>query len=324
MAAAHPLEVLSAFISRRRGTFNEAEVFHAVRDSGFVFRSFEFARVDGAVLATDGAAPASGNYTERFWDLNELVRMTRGSVEHRARKLVLFDVKSSTSERAENQIYITTIWQQEQTGFYLATCPADPSFVEVFPNRFAKHHSTALDGRKVAVNESRKAMVPPSAYGFLSPCNSSYRMPLSLLPQAIENIRRCAQGHGDYINPWTGAQFTGWKPHAVCDNESLAPTEDSQHYTSFKGLLELWRGFRVARSRDNLDIELELVNLQPQLADFKLLLPELHNLTHRRQVFVQYKIDGLYRSPANTLTKVAIARNHRKGRINYYFTEFER
>jgi hypothetical protein len=324
MATSHRLEALSAFISRRRGTFNEAELFHAVRDCGFVFRSFEFARVDGAVLATNGAAPVAGNYTERFWDLNELVRMTRGSIEHRARKLVLFDVKSCTSERAEHQIYITTIWQQEQTGFYLATCPVDPNFVEIFPNRFAKHHATALDGRKVAVNESRKAMVPPSAYGFLSPCNSGYRMPLSLLPQAIENIRRCAQGDGDYINPWTGVQFTGWKPHTVCDNESLAPTEDSQHYTSFKGLLELWRGFRVAQSRDNLDIELEFVNLQPQLADFKLLLPEPHNPTRRRQVFIQYKIDGLYRSPANTLTKVAIARNQRKGRINYYFTEFER
>ncbi|KAH3968351.1 hypothetical protein HBH98_172240 [Parastagonospora nodorum] len=324
MDANRPLESLDSFVTRRRGTFFEAEIFHALRDCAFVLRSFEFALVDGALFATVGDSPPPGNYTERFWALNEQVRMTRGSHEHWARILVLLDLKSSTSRQAEEQVYITTLRQQEKTGIYIAVCAADLGYVEVIPNRFSDSSLSTSVNRKVAVNESRKSMLPPSAYGFLSPCNSPYRMPLSLLSRALESVQQCAQGHGDYINPWTGAQFTGWRPHITQGNESLAPVEDSQHYTSFKSLMDIWRGTRVARSRDHVDIAFEFMNLQPELADFKFSLPNPCNHNQRRQVFIQHKIDGLYRSPANLLTKVAIARNQRKGQIGYYFTEYAR
>ncbi|KAJ5028130.1 hypothetical protein PSV08DRAFT_190909 [Bipolaris maydis] len=289
-----------------------------------VIRSFEFALADGALLATRGAQPLRGSYTERFWRLNEEVRAARGSQEHWARILVLFDVKSSISGFAEDQIYITSTKQQARIGIYIATCAANPNFVEIIPNRFSNSSLATQPNRKVAVNASRKSILPPSAYGFLSPCNSCYRMPLSCLPQALENIQRCARDETDYINPWTGVRFTGWRPHVEHGNEFLAPTENSQHFSSYQGVLEVWRGCLVARIRDAIDLDFELVNLQPQLADFKFLTSGLYKRTQRRQLFVQYKIDGLYRSPASPLTKVAIGRNQRGSQIRYYFTDYER
>ncbi|KAJ6199179.1 hypothetical protein J3E72DRAFT_148811, partial [Bipolaris maydis] len=172
------------------GTFFEAELFAALFSCP-VIRSFEFALADGALLATRGAQPLRGSYTERFWRLNEEVRAARGSQEHWARILVLFDVKSSISGFAEDQIYITSTKQQARIGIYIATCAANPNFVEIIPNRFSNSSLATQPNRKVAVNASRKSILPPSAYGFLSPCNSCYRMPLSCLPQALENIQRC-------------------------------------------------------------------------------------------------------------------------------------
>ncbi|KAJ5062906.1 hypothetical protein J3E74DRAFT_266404, partial [Bipolaris maydis] len=224
-----PLEAINAFIKNRRGTFFEAELFAALFSCP-VIRSFEFALADGALLATRGAQPLRGSYTERFWRLNEEVRAARGSQEHWARILVLFDVKSSISGFAEDQIYITSTKQQARIGIYIATCAANPNFVEIIPNRFSNSSLATQPNRKVAVNASRKSILPPSAY---------------------------------------------------------------------------------ARIRDAIDLDFELVNLQPQLADFKFLTSGLYKRTQRRQLFVQYKIDGLYRSPASPLTKVAIGRNQR-------------
>lgn len=326
MATDHkrPFETIDNFIKSRRGTFFEAEIFDTLLHHAFVIRSPEFALADGALFATEGGQPPLGNYTERFWRLNEDIRITRGDEAHRARILVPFDVKSCVSGRAEDQTYITSTRQQSRMGFYIAICAADPGWVEVIPNRFSGSRSTTDENRKVAVNESRKCMLPPSTYGFLSPCNSSYRMPLSVLPQALKALQLCAQGKADYVNPWTGAQFPGWRPHVEQEIDCLVPMEKTQHYSSFQGVHEVWRGCQVARARDGVHINFELVNLQPRLADFKFLVPDLRRQGQRRQVFVQHKIDSLYRSSASPLKKVAIARTKQKGRLGYYFNEFER
>jgi hypothetical protein len=171
-----PLASIDTFIRGRLGTHLEAEVFAALLHCAFVVRSFEFALADGALYASEGPYP-SGNYTERFWQLNEQVRMFRNSTQHSRRALVLFDIKSSVSRHAQDQIYITQAQQQAQVGFYIAICAANPDYVEVIPNRFGGNIES-LDKRKMAVNLSRKSYLPPTAYGSLSPCNSPYRMPI--------------------------------------------------------------------------------------------------------------------------------------------------
>ncbi|CAO2652463.1 Nn.00g007460.m01.CDS01 [Neocucurbitaria sp. VM-36] len=331
-----PLADIDAFVTRRYGTHFEADIFAMLLSCPSIIRSFEFALADGALFATEGVAPPPGNFTERFWQLNEQIRMKRNSKEHWSRVLVPFDIKSCVGNRAEDQIYITKVGQRARVGFYIAVCAADPNYVELIPNRFSGNSSVELSKRKVAVNVSRKSLLPPSAYGSLSLCNSPYRMPISLLQQALNNMQHCSRGYGDYANPWTGVRFPGWKPHIEHGNDILTPAEDSQHYTSFKGVLEIWRGIRIAKSRSSIQADFELMDLQPRLADFKILVPDIHAHADvgvlvpevlaqlpRRQVFVQYKIDGLYRSPASPLTKVAIARNQRKGRITHYFTDYE-
>ncbi|EMD95255.1 hypothetical protein COCHEDRAFT_1201645 [Bipolaris maydis C5] len=308
-------------IKRNRGTHFEAEIFSHLSCCPFVLRSYEFAIADGALYATPNSEPPTGSYTERFWQLDEQVRMFRNTSKHWSRVLVPFDIKSSVSNRPEDQRYITTVRQRARVGFYVAVCATNPEYVEIIPNRFSGEIIADTNTRKVAVNLTRKSFLPPSAYGYLSPCNSPYRMPISLLPKAIESIKNCAQGLGDYINPWTGVKSLNWVPCVEQGNECLAPTEDSQHFSSFKGVLEIWRAIRTS----SVCMEFQFVNLQPRLADFKLLVPDtLAGLSRRRQVFVQYKIDALYRSPASPLNKVGIARNVRHNQLRHYFTEHER
>ncbi|KAL6163521.1 hypothetical protein ACJQWK_11098 [Exserohilum turcicum] len=265
-----------------------------------------------------------GTLSERFWQLNEHVRRYRHAVEDSERRLVLFDAKSKISAKAEDQIYTTPITQRGRVAFYIGICAANPEYVDLIPNYRARTSIANEESRNVAVNISRKSLLPPSAYGSLSPCNSPYRMPLSLLPEALACIQRCAQDRGTYRNPWTRVTFPDWTPYAEHGNDGLVPEESSQHFTSFKGLVELWRGIRVAKRVHGIPMDFDFMWLQPRLADFKLLVPYVPSGTQRRQLFVQYKIDGLYRSPASPLTKVAIARNGRKGQLNYYFNGHER
>ncbi|KAJ5056972.1 hypothetical protein J3E74DRAFT_409674 [Bipolaris maydis] len=272
----------------------------------------------GITQTTDATIQFSSDESKA---LNEDVRLTRNSKVEQQRMLIPFDIKSSVGASAEDQVYATATNQQARTGIYIAVCASNPGYVEVYPNRFSS--LSRPDIRKVAVNLSRKSHLPPSSYGFLSPCNSAYRMPIAMLKQALESLRRCAQGQGDYVNPWTGVQFPEWRPHIEHGNETLMPSENSQHYTSFKGVIEIWRCVRVAGSQYDVPIGFELIGLQPRLTDFKFLVPGSQG-SQRRQVFVQYKIDGVYRSPTSPLTKVAIARNQRRGHMQYYFTECER
>ncbi|KAJ5055047.1 hypothetical protein J3E72DRAFT_177232, partial [Bipolaris maydis] len=219
-------------IKRNRGTHFEAEIFSHLSCCPFVLRSYEFAIADGALYATPNSEPPTGSYTERFWQLDEQVRMFRNTSKHWSRVLVPFDIKSSVSNRPEDQRYITTVRQRARVGFYVAVCATNPEYVEIIPNRL------------------------------------------------------------------------NWVPCVEQGNECLAPTEDSQHFSSFKGVLEIWRAIRTS----SVCMEFQFVNLQPRLADFKLLVPDtLAGLSRRRQVFVQYKIDALYRSPASPLNKVGIA-----------------
>lgn len=317
-----PLAPLHAFVTARRGAAFEADIFAVLLTCPLVIRSAEFALADGALYATPNVIPPIGNFTERFWKLNEDVRIDRGSSRFWSRLLVLFDIKSKVSRRAEDQIYTTPVSQRARVAFYICICAANPSYVELIPNRHGGENGSSDNrGRNVAVNISRKSFLPPRAYGALSPCNSPYRMPIALLSEALQSMAECARGSGDYVNPWTRVRFTGWSPHIEHANDGLMPKEDSQHFTSFLSIIEIWRSVRNANNRaeNAIPMHFGFVDHQPCLADFKFLVPS--TMQHvQRQVFVQHKIDGRYRSPASPLNKVAIARNGTKGSLNYYFT----
>jgi hypothetical protein len=102
------LAEIDAFVSKRYGTYFEAEIFASLSNYLFVIRAFEFALADGALLATGGLSPPSTRFSERFWQLNEDVRVTRYTAAQQDRILIPFDIKSSVGSRAEDQVYITT------------------------------------------------------------------------------------------------------------------------------------------------------------------------------------------------------------------------
>ncbi|PVI01131.1 hypothetical protein DM02DRAFT_491548, partial [Periconia macrospinosa] len=153
-----------------------------------VCRSFEFAVADGALRLTIDDQRPDLNYADRFWELEQRLSREPGS-----QVLIPFDVKSRTSCKAEEQLYVTTVRQRQRVAFYICVCAANPRFVEVIPNRHGGEPIPEEDvdnpARPVVANHSRRSLVQPSAYYSLSPCNSPYRMPLPLLYQAMDSIR---------------------------------------------------------------------------------------------------------------------------------------
>lgn len=304
-----------------RGALFEADIFTLLLGCPHIIRAFEFALTDGAVCCSVSPLP-SGTYSERFWELNEQVQQ---DPHLPTRTLLLFDVKSASSPDASKQVYHTTLRQRDQVSFYITICAANPDFVEVHPNLAGECPDRTDDGdRAVAVAISRKSPLPPATYGSLSPCNSPYRMPACLLPQAIQNLRQCALGLGPYMNPWTHVEFEGWRPRIVSSNMSLIPAEHTQLFSGYIGTMRIWRAIRVAKAITGLPLDFDFINLQPRLADFKLLVPPLSQQPQLlRQVFVQYKIDSRDRSIHTPLTRVAIGRNSGRAGIRWYFTNVD-
>ena len=286
-----PLSAIEPLLSNR-GALYEGDVFSVLYKSPFVVRSFEFAIADGAIDCTSSFPPGT-SFADRFWDIDQRLRveptMTRS-------KLLLFDVKSKISRYAGEQIYNSTTNQRHQVAFYIGICAADPSFIELIPNFYQNPFSTSSpqDDREVAVNASRISRLPPSTYK-LDPCNAPYRMPLTLLPKAIEAVRRCAQGKSQYINPWTLVSFPAWKPLTTESSQPLKPSEDSEHFTAYKAVMEIYRLVRVESTQGLVPMSLDFVGLQPRLADFKLV-----TTFAGYQSFIQHKIDGRDRALLST------------------------
>jgi len=337
MTSSPILTQLQPVIMQNRGARFEADLFDRLLEHPHSLRSFEFAAADGAIDCSADAALLQGPYSDRLWEIEEAHNETfhdqqacrdTGS-DRTAVCLALFDGKSNLSENAEGQIYSTTLRQRQVVSFYVGVCASNPSYVELFPNYFAQIPMQQGDdpSRRVAVNLSRKSAVSPKAYDFLSPCNAPYRMPASMLLEAFSRVRDCVQAcdRGEtprpYVNPWSGAVFTKWRPRSVHSTESLLPADDSQHGTGCAGIMEIWREIRVAQAEGRTTMRFHFVGVQPRLADFKLLVPFQPPRNLPRQVFVQYKIDSVDRSCGNK--KIAIGR-YRGAGVNWYFTDLER
>ena len=308
-------------ILNTRGAVFEGDIFAVLASLPYIVRSFEFAVADGA-LDCGHSFPPNATYADRFWAVEQEQLPTI------PKNLLLFDVKSSNTPLAGDQYYNTTIHQRRKVAFYIGICVADPSFVELIPNLY-QGRSTARsqpDDDEVAVNTSRVSHLPPSAY-MLDPCNAPYRMPLALLPTAIERVRSCVQRGHLYINPWTQVSFPQWRPTTTSTSEALKPAEESQHFTAYRAAMEIYRIMNKVSLRSPL--HLDFVGLQPRLADFKFIPTMIQSPNDREspglqhQRFVQHKLDGRERTSSASLTKVAIARvQGRKHR--WYFHAHER
>jgi hypothetical protein len=307
---------------QNRGARFEADIFSILLQIPDILRAFEFATVDGAIDLNAPARSSTVSFAYRFWDLDEHLRNDPDTA-----RLVPFDVKSSTSGYAEGQKYLTTVEQKRAVAFYIGICAADPSYVELIPNLSPPPTSSGLSklsagkdrpGRYISSNTVRTPLLGPSAYGRLNPCNAPHRMPLSFLGEAIGRVRDCALGKGDYINPWTLCRYFDWKPQTILpSNTLLRPIESSEHFTGYLGILEICRSVRIASYLYKLPVTFDFVDLQPRLADFKMIFDK------DRQVFVQYKIDGRDRAIETPLTNVAIARGT-GDTCRWYFTPYDR
>ena len=252
-------------------------------------------------------------FAERYWDLYNRRYDTEAS------ELLLFDVKSTVAECAGDQVYLTSIGQRRHVAFYLCVNGADPTFVEIIPNyhQDAKALEAAdplsMHGgeasREVAVNVTRVSRLPPSAYGGIDQCSSPYRIPITMLPQAIALVRAAVRGKGTFSNPWTAVPFPHWQPKTTFAVDFLRPSDDSHHASAYEAVLEL---YRVLKYDERSSLDVDFMRLQPSLADFKLWYQS-------RQYFVQHKLNNVLRAADTPLTRVPIARDG-----GYYFTAFQR
>ena len=145
--------------------------------------------------------------------------------------------------------------------------------MELIPNFDPAGYDECPGAKLFAVNLSQTHRLQPCAYGGLDPTASPFRMPTSLLTEALSRVRQCARGAGDYVNPWTRVAFPGWRPFTVTDNEHVLPTQDGQHYTSYLAMKEVFRSAAVARNVDGAAVVVDQVGIQPCIADFNFILP---------------------------------------------------
>jgi len=129
------LASLDKLLARNLGSQFEADVFAALFHRADVIRSIEFANIDGALDTSIPVVDSTSrpkSFADRFWDLEQRVNAD----PKRDQLLLPFDVKSRLSQRAEDQIYITSLLQRQHVAFYVGICAANPDFVEVIHNIF--------------------------------------------------------------------------------------------------------------------------------------------------------------------------------------------
>lgn len=298
-----------------RGAELEGDIFSVLRQSPYVLRSFEFAVADGAVDCTR-SFDSQTSFADRFWLADQQQRDPDPSDE--PSKLLFFDVKSTTSAVAGHQIYETSINQRRHVAFYICICASEPGFVEIIPNRHQGiRYPLDQESRTVAVNTPRTSRLPCHVYK-LDPSGSPYRMPITLLLEAIARIRLCAQGRGHYVNPWTLVTFKDWQPDTTTSTNGIKPAEHTEHFSAYLAVMNIYRHMNVHGSGS--DMIFDFVGLQPKLADFKIII----NGLIPRQYFIQHKLDARDRAWATPLTKVFIGRHRADDKVVWYFTPDER
>lgn len=323
------LNPLDNLLLRNRSAVSEGDVFSILSHSPFVIRSFEFALVDGAIDCTH-AHRADSSFADRLWATEQASLLSDTTSE-----LLLFDIKSSFNF---GHHYMSSVFQKRRVAFYICISSADPSFVELIPNYNQSEEDYSLESsesvtmggdanRKVSINNGRRCMLPLRSYR-LDPTNAPYRMPVQLLPLAIDRVRACARREGHYINPWTLVEHPDWHPRTTRSSTYIKPAQHTSHYTAYKAVMDIYRIVNFSSALSTMQVD--IIGLQPRLADFKLILfsalspisPADH-CRKSRQVFVQHKIDSRHRRAEDCLDKVVVMRSD-SSRNQYWFSSHNR
>ena len=310
------LSALDALILHNRGAFYEGQVFQQLKHALFTVRSFEFALADGAIHC--GNEPyQSSSFAERLF-LETLQLRDPSSTQW-----LPFDVKSTIEINAGRQFYLTTVAQLRHVAFYIGLCAADASYLALIPNfNQVSEEGIACENaeqREIAANRSVRLRLDARSYT-LDPSLAPYLMPRSLLLEAVNRVRNHARGGPPYINPWNGVCFSQWRP-SLRTAHLLIPTELSDGYSSFKATMEIFRVIRATQRYRHLRVE--LVDLQPRLADFKIILRAAGG-TDLRQCLVQHKLDLTIRESEASLYRVPIARGQSDNAHSWYFSTTDR
>lgn len=319
-----PLASLYRPVLSQRGHIYEGDVFSCLRSHPEVVRSFEFAVADGAIHCGKDNYLRGSEQTLSYGARYDKVVLRQAKQEA---AFILFDVKSTTTDCAGAQTFISTQAQADNIAFYICVFAANTGVVALIPNLRQKPSAPAAYKRKLgddvemSVHTSRPQYLDPAQYE-IDPCYAPYLIPTDLLPEAMDLIQRCVAEGIPYRNPWTSVCFPTWTP-SLRSMQYLEPVETSQHYTSLRALREIQRcvkALRPAKAR------VDFIGLQPRIADFKIVMSDPDTSTtdsYERQVFVQHKIDSHERARNARLEHVPIARSSDSG-IQWFFTVDER
>lgn len=289
-------------------------MFSILKASPYVIRSSEFAPLDGAIDC-DPQFDHDSTYADRFHSV------TSNRFPGDRPKLVLFDVKGTASRcpiRAEHFCFSPV--QLACAGFFIRICAKDPSFVEVQPNtRQETGGSQRSTTPAVAAPTNLACYLPPGAYN-LDPRTARYRMPLRYLCQAIKRIRELVVHGTPYVNPWTLVQFD-WRPGHTDTVDKLAPSSTTHMYTSYLAVDHLFRFFKAYAGETG--VTLDVMGLQPRLADFRLVLKQGPSQLER---FVQHKVDSQARTFGQPLRRVCIRRasHNNEPATTWFFRPYDR
>lgn len=305
------LNALDSALFRDLGQTLEGDIFQALKKSPHVVRAWEFALADGAIDVT-WTRDVGMTYAERLWHLFSY------GPESKQSELVLFDVKSSSVVEDSDRSFISTKAQRLRVAFYLCISATDPEWVDLIPNYWQDARALQSDREdrddescKERFNVLRASRLPDAAHRSLHPCNTPYRMPMRVLPQAMSRVRSCVVDGTEFVNPWTGVVYRDWTPLTTPHASYLKPAESNPQYAAFE---EAWDVFAAVREKGKL--QFDIVGLQPMLADFKLFATSNGVFT---QSTVQAKSEGRERGAKNELAKVAVVRKNR-----YFFDARDR
>lgn len=314
-----PLDAAIRHVSRGFAATVEGDIFSILRRSSIVLRSAEFATVDGGIDCTHRFAPGS-SYAMRYWQYSD-----RSLHPETSSDVIPLDVKGSVAGCAGDQVYITTLAQKRRVAVYITKDAADDRFVNVIPNYF--QDATALRGnveiqewerQEYSVNITRVSFFPPRAYGSLDQCGSPYRMPLALLHDAVEGIRRHVRKLEPYKNPYNGVEFADWEPLTTRVSKWFQPLDTSGVFTAHEAVTKMFQDITFGEHEH--PIEMDFVGLQPYSGDLRI-IQRLHKVS--KQYIVQHKIDGRRRALGSRLEKVFVTRGQGNGR-RYYFSAYDR
>lgn len=304
-----PLKGIEQLIFNGKGPLFEADLAAVAKHSPFFVRAFEFGLADAGIDCTT-QYHTSDSFADRFWDLECRQLGTARS------EILLVDFKSTIDA---DQHLLTTVAQRRRVAVFIAVCAGNTSMVDVIPNYMqdptAFHedgHVDEGDRRGVSFAFTGTSRLGPLSAGGLNLSNSPYRMPLRLLPTAINLIRGHVRGERVYRNPYTLVEFSDWHPITVQNSEYLKPSEPG-HRSAYEAVMAIFQAMKRFTS-----MRPDFVGLQPRLADFKL-------IDGARQWFIQHKLEARLRSPTSEVSLKNVSAARPAGlKWRYFFNAHER